>query len=267
MPERVFKPACAFLLKTASISFSIFPEACTQVSYLQTCNSSEFAMLWQTELSQVVYVPAVRVNWSSQEADLLLEPEGPADESFLTAMQPSSGRTIIGYKYHVGICELLENKFSYEDKQTRLWLRAAVRRADFIPPTEVALGGTSADKLAEMRARRLLLNENPYVESRDINAITRELFIGGQGTVVRVQQSPFPQLYMQYGSSPAQFLGIAWIHAIVLLKLSACVADVTELQLTLLGNSLNVSFNGRRSKQYRDRPPYEIQIRGACLLS
>ena len=237
------------------------------MSTFQPCNSSEFAMLWQTELNRVLYVPAASVEWATQNVELLVEPEGIADESFLTAMHPSSGSMIIGYKYHVGICELLQNKYSYESKKTRFWLKAAVRRTDFAPSMEVALGGTSADKLAEMRARRLLLNENPYVETKDINAITRELFISGQGTMLRVQRSPFPELYKQYGSSPTQFLGIAWVHAAVQLRLSACVAEVIELQLTLSNTSLSVFFRGTRKKQYRDSPPYEIRVQGICSLT
>jgi hypothetical protein len=236
------------------------------VSVFQPCDSSEFAMLWQTELNQIVYVPASSVQWSSHDAELLVQPEGPADESLLSAMQPSQP-VIIGYKYHVAVCDLLENKYSYEAKETRFWLRAAIRRSDFTPSMEVALGGTSADKLAEMRARRVLLNENPFVETRDINAITRELFISGQGTVIRVRHSPFPHLYKQFGSSPIRFLGIAWINAVVQLKLSACVAEVIELQLILSGASLNVSFRGTRRKQFRDSPPYEIRVHGVCSLA
>jgi hypothetical protein len=55
-------------------------------------------------------------------------------------MQPSSVPIIIGYKYRVGIRELLENKYSYEDKKTRFLLKSAVRKADFIPSMEVAPG-------------------------------------------------------------------------------------------------------------------------------
>jgi hypothetical protein len=223
-------------------------------------------MLWQTNVNHILYAPARRVEWSSQEVDLVVEPEGPLDQSFLEAMQPSSSRIVIGHGRRVGICELLENKYSYEEKKTAFWLRAAVRVTDFSPSIEVALGGTSADKLAELRARRLLLNENPYVETRDINAITRELFIAGQDTKLRIQLSAFPLLYAQFGSSPLRFLGIAWIDAVVRLKLSACVSEVLELDLALSETNLSVSFWGRRRQQYQNRPAFEMRFRGNCPL-
>lgn len=228
-------------------------------------------MLWHTGNNQVFYVPAPSVQWSSHEADIHLMPEGPEDESFLNALQPSRDALIIGHGHRVGICHVVDNGYMYENGRATYSLRASVQRTDFTPSMEVALGSTSADKLAELRARRLLLNENPYVPSRDINAITHELFVGGQGTFFKVQESSFPGLYRQFGSDAQRFLGIAWITAVVQLKLSACVVEVVTLQLGLIRQGvsmgLNLAFRGRRKKQYQDRPPYEMSIEGTCPLA
>jgi len=241
------------------------------VSTLPGCNSSEFAMLWQAENGRIFYVQAPIVQWSTNEATIQLLPEGSEDESFLAGLQPSRDPVIIGHGHRVGICHVVDNRYMFESGKAAFSLRVAVQRSDFTPPIEVALGSTSADKLAELRARRLLLNENPYVESRDINAITQELFIEGQDTVIRIQRSPFPDLYRQFGSNPGRFLGIAWISAVVQLKLSACVVEVVTLQLSSIklgiSTQLNVSFRGRRKKQYQNRPPYEMSIEGICALT
>jgi len=240
------------------------------VSTPSGCSSSKFAMLWQTADNQVDYVPAFSVEWSTNEARLHLLPEGGEDESFLNSLQPSRNSLVIAHGHRVGICQITDNKYSFVGGRANFSLTAAVQRTDFTPSIEVALGGTSADRLGEMRARRLLLNENPYVESRDINAITDELFISGQDTFVRVQFSPFPRLYTQFGSDPGRFLEIAWICAAAQLKLSACVVDIVSLQLGLIRSGvsmgLTVSFKGRRKKKYVNRPAYEMSIEGTCSL-
>jgi hypothetical protein len=228
-------------------------------------------MIWHRENNGIVYAPAEAVDWSIHEASLVLAPDSPEDQSFLAGLQPSTGALIIGHGHRVGICEVLENRYTYGAGAARFVLRVRVRRSDFTPPIEMSLGGTSADKLAEMRARRLLLNEKPYVETRDINTITEEIFIQGQETVVQVTNSPFPELYQHFGSDPTKFLSVAWITAAAYLKLSACVVEVVTLQLSLIRMGvplgLNVSFKGRRKKQYQNRPAHEVIVEGTCGLT
>lgn len=232
---------------------------------------SDLAMIWHRENNGIVYVRAEAVDWGIHEANLVLAPDTPEDQSFLVGLQPSAGTLIIAHGHRVGICDVLENRYTYGEGGARFVLRAVVRRSDFTPSIEMSLGGTSADNLAEMRARRLLLNENPYVESRDINAITEEIFIRGQETVVQVAKSPFPELYQHFGSDPTKFLSVAWITAAAYLKLSACVIEVVILQLSLIRMGvpvgLNVSFKGRRKKQYQNRPPHEVIVEGTCNLT
>lgn len=232
-----------------------------------TRDSSEYAILWLTRMQQIRYLPAVTVQWGAQQADLTLIPEDSSDEAALASVGPSPEPVIIGYRHWLGICRVTENRFVSEMGRKSFHLRVAIERSDFTPSIEMGLGGTSADKLAELRTRRLLLNENPAVESRDINVVTRELFLGGQDTVVRVQKSPFPDLFKAFHSTPERFLEIAWIQAAASLKLSACVVEIVALELTLKGNTLDVKFHGRRRKQFQNRPPYEIQVNGSCALS
>jgi len=228
--------------------------------------TSEYALIWPSETQQTLYVQAKRVEWASEQADLVLDPEDASDESFLASLHPSSDTIIVGCGHQVGLCNTVENRFVFDGLKKQFHLKFAIRRADFIPSLEVSLGSTSADRLAELRARRILLNENPAVESRDINVITKELFLGGMDSLVRVGKSPFPTLFEKFGSVPDRFLQIAWINAIVLLKLSGCVAQVTRLKLTLREASLDVLFSGRRKKQFQNKPPYEIHVEGSCPL-
>jgi hypothetical protein len=52
----------------------------------------------------------------------------------------------------------------------------------------------------------------------------------------------------------------------LLLKSSACVAEVEKLVLTLEGVQLRVDFRGRREKEYRNADPYRIEVIGGLTL-
>lgn len=88
---------------------------------------------------------------------------------------------------------------------------------------EMSLQGLTADDLAEQRARRIFLDEYPFVEGRArgtdfLNEATREVFIQGINVPMKPKASPFPSLYERYGQQPNKFLEIAWITAVLLLK-------------------------------------------------
>jgi hypothetical protein len=131
---------------------------------------------------------------------------------------------------------------------------------------EINLGNTSADELAEIRGRRLLLDEKPAQESSDINEVTREVFVRGLESLVRIKRSPFPTLFRQYGDQPEKFLAIGWVYAATMLRLSNVVEHVLRLRLSLTGNTLEVDFAGTRKQVYQNRPPHEVNIKGKCVL-
>ncbi len=102
---------------------------------------------------------------------------------------------IVGYQYNVAIGRLVEAIQNTEKGKSQWELRLKEECAEFGPSFEIGFAGTSTDELAETRARRLLLNENPAKDTRDINEVTRELFVQGMETVLRVEKSPFPTIY------------------------------------------------------------------------
>jgi len=136
---------------------------------------------------------------------------------------------------------------------------------DFISSIEPGIGGTSADELAEQRARRLLLNENPAKDTRDLNQVFREVIVRGQG-LIHIEKSPFPILFQHYGSNPQRFVEIAWIVAMMQLRLSGTIAQVERMVFALEGTGLNVDFIGRRHKKYSNAPAPKMSIQGTCSL-
>ncbi len=137
---------------------------------------------------------------------------------------------------------------------------------EFTSSIEPGFGGTSADQLAELRTRRLLLNEDPSKDTRDMNQILREVLLRGQG-VIHIERSPFPILFRHYGSNPQRFVEIAWILAMMQVKLSGTVVQVERMTFDLEGTKLRINFVGVRQKKYINAPAPRISVQGTCDLS
>jgi hypothetical protein len=131
---------------------------------------------------------------------------------------------------------------------------------------EMGTSGTSAEEFAEMRARRILLNENRYEPTKDYNKIMRESLLQGHDALLKIESSPFVPLFREYGKIPSRFLEIAWITAAMQLKIGKCVADVEFLNLKLNGSILTVTCRGKRSRKYVNVEPYVIRVEGQLDL-
>jgi hypothetical protein len=99
-----------------------------------------------------------------------------------------------------------------------------------------------------------------------MNQILREVLLRGQG-IIRIERSPFPILFQHYGSNPQRFVEIAWILAMMQLKLSGTVAQVERMIFDLESTKLRVNFVGVRQKKYINAPAARISVQGACELS
>lgn len=233
-----------------------------------SCDLSPRALIQDAENDIISFIPVAKSSWGGGTISLLLEPDDSTDAPFLSSLITAAGKRIVaGYQHNLAIASIVGATHITERGKSQWELRLDENRAEFSPSIEMGFSGTSADELAEARARRLLLNENPSKESRDINEITRELFVQGMETVVRVERSPFPVIYQHYRSDPKRFLEIAWILAVTQLKLSGAVAQVEKLRLALTAGVLEIDFVGRRLKPYVNAPAYLMRIQGICRLT
>ena len=215
------------------------------------------------------YFPVVSADWDVESISLDLEPEDSAQQSFLESLSDDL-RYVVSYKGQVASCRLLKSEFQ-NPLQTRLYsVQFQPLKTDFMPARELSLSGIGADDLAELRARRILLNEQEDVPDNsavsDVDKLTRELFVSGPDTTFPVQSSSFPVLYRQFGRYAQKFLEIAWVDAVARLVLSGCVSTVRRLELSMVGNSLRVSFAGLRKRKFASAIPREIRIEGYCSL-
>jgi hypothetical protein len=135
---------------------------------------------------------------------------------------------------------------------------------------EVSVDGHSADQIAEMRARRILLNEpGPRLADRggDLNDNMLEMFIQGMSTPLKVPHSPFPGIYAEWKDDPTTFLPTARLTAILWLRLSGAIESVFHLQMELVDSELRVDFEGQRRRRFSNEDPNIIRVSGVCSLS
>jgi hypothetical protein len=230
-----------------------------------SCSLSPLASVQSTESDTIAFLPVEKSSWGN-EVSLTVLPAEPTDDPFLNSLKNDSGRIIAAYQHNVAICRI-DKVVHRTEKGTGYWdLFLREELSEFVPTIEPGLGGTSADELAEVRIRRLLLNENLAEETKDMNKIFREVLVRGQG-LIHIERSPFPILFRTYGSNPQRFLEIAWILAMMQLKLSGTVVQVDKMILSLEGVRLGVDFVGRRPKRYANSPAPKISVQGICNLS
>ena len=137
---------------------------------------------------------------------------------------------------------------------------------------EMSTGSHSADAIAELRARVILLDE------RLASQATRSRLSGGDQTldwlvkgsdpVFTTERSPLPSLYRDLvGATRGRVEPAAKLLATLWLRATGTVEHVLELDMRLVrGPALSVDFRGRRAKVYTNREPVEIRVKGRCPL-
>ncbi len=133
---------------------------------------------------------------------------------------------------------------------------------------EVNLGGMSADELAKMRARRILLNQFPPPPSSgvDINDVTREVFIRRNGGIGDVEDSVLVRVARVAGIS-VESMAYAKLAAVAELILSCTVESIDKLHIAPIdAKSVDVDFSGKRNRGYSNRPATVIAFQEKGIL-
>lgn len=126
--------------------------------------------------------------------------------------------------------------------------------------------GYSADRIAELRVRLLLLNEAPYIQSKNDSFLINSS-VKGYDNAVKVEKSVFPDLWTRLKTQPKLFLCHARLAAVYHLKMSRTVEHILELKLgPIRGNAMSVQFRGRRKSVANNQEPAVIQVKGTCTL-
>jgi hypothetical protein len=238
----------------------------TKIAPSLSTSSSGLAAILITEKNLLLFLPVLHGSFANEKASLVVMPDEADDENHLNGLKRAQYPVLVAFKHDVCVCKIEDVISRTGGGVGQFELSLKVLQTRFTPHTEVGLSSMNKDRLAEARTRRLLLNENPAKKNPNMNEAFKEVLLRGQDTITHVSESPFPELFKKYRSAPKRFLEIAWIDAMLVLKTSACVADVEKLALILSGVQLRVDFSGRRGKEYRNADPYRIEVAGNLTL-
>jgi hypothetical protein len=217
------------------------------------------------------WVDADEISETAHAVNFVLRLEG--DAAVAEARKLSSVKTVgLAYGNTAFMADIKNAKIVHKNQADRLMLEVARSTSDYGVFMEPSLNDMSADKIAEMRVRRILLDESlPPPAAGDysgkLNAATLEVFIRGMSSPVKILRSPIPMLYYEPDMPKDQreaFLAVARLFAILFLRLSGAIDIVEHLSLEFgMDSTLIVSFAGLRPKKYANAEPSPVKVKGS----
>jgi hypothetical protein len=141
-------------------------------------------------------------------------------------------------------------------------------------PENLFLKHYPSEQVAEMRARRTLLDEKlpdgdgRYRRPGDFNAMMLEETVARGGRTFKIPCSPFPGLYASLKEDEGLFLSAARLFAVLGLLLTGTVERIHKLGLDIQeGDRLAIDFEGQRKSEYSNEPPQVLKVEGVCDLT
>lgn len=222
---------------------------------------------------RTLFVPVERIEEQASRVEFTIAPRDAEDTAFLGGLRGDWSQTRVWVAYGdtavEGSVEAVDRSRDVSGERWRVVLAVDEENRRF--GTEMATSGKSADDIAELRARRILLDEHPPAEvARWATTNTMiETLVQGLGSRGRsLADSPIPALYRQLGTDEPLFLAAARLMAVLELKRTETVEHVLELTLRMSDpRHLHVRFRGRRRKVYTNVPAHEMAFEGVCPLS
>ena len=248
--------------------------------------SQEFVLL-STENEKKYFIPFLDARWDASGLSLELLPDTPEATALLRSMRKGIQDQTVHRRNALAFALQDDAAWVYprDVVQTTSGSRTVWRvelvedsmRVPSIPFGEMAYNDISPDQIAEMRARRILLNEWVFQKTadplRNVNDTLLDSFISGfalSGNENRLQVSgsPIPTLYRSTEESSERFLKFARLLSVLYLKLSYTVEDILQLDLDILDSrQLRVRFVGQRPNQYANKSPSMMRVEGICQLN
>lgn len=246
--------------------------------------SYEFVLLRPAKRTQY-FVRVQEAHVNSSEISLKLLPESPEEIEFLRSLKTGDGGDFAfahrDYAAWVAPQAVSETSSGWDvvlKKSQEQGLHHEKRFGEF-----------TGDQVAELRARRILLDEKlgvatPWLfEYRVRNGISLKHENG-----LEIHESPLLQLYQAFRETPVLFQKFARLVSVLYLKLSYTVEEILQLDLELReediplnlnggyphpryqtlrkGPALKVRFKGRRHQYFSIRPATILEFDGICPL-
>ena len=248
-------------------------------------DTTEYVLL-VSEDGKSYFIPVQNARWDSTEISLELLPESPEETAFLRTLRRHINDTF-ARDAHIALAlredaawvkpqEIIETASGSQIVWKAIFNKEK-HRQNGSPLGDFTFGTISPDKMAEMRAKRILLDEKLEALPEDfqnrtgpaglLNEATLEMFVRG-GNGFQISASPIPPLYHFIGKNQGQFEKFARLTSVLYLKLSNTVEEILQFDLKLLNpNQVEVKFKGRRHKRFTNVEPYIFEVNGTCQLS
>ena len=257
----------------------------TNLATAAKSDTREFVLL-RPEDGKLYFIPFQNAHWDSTEISLELLPESPEETAFLRTLRRHINDAF-ARDVHIALAlredaawikpqEIVETA-SGSQTVWKIILKEERHKPNGSSLGNFTFGTISPDQMAEMRAKRILLDEKlealpPDFQNRIgpaglFNETTLEMFVRG-GNGFQISASSIPSLYRSFGQTGKRFEKFARLTSVLQLKLSNTVDEILTLDLKLLNTKeVQVGFRGRRPRRYTNVESSIIEFNGVCPLS
>ena len=249
-------------------------------------DTNEYVLL-MSEDGKLYFIPFQNAHWDSTEISLELIPESPEETAFLRTLRrhindafARDANIAFALREDAAWVKPQEIVETASDSQNvwKVVFKEERQRQNRDPLGEMTFGSFTPEKLAEERAKRILLDKKLGELPDDFqnrtgtvglfNEATLEMFVRGTTKGFNISASPIPPLYRIFGKKQSQFEKYARLTSILYLKLSNTVEEILQFDLKLLNsNEVEIEFKGRRHRRGVNDIPHEFEVNGICKLS
>ena len=236
-------------------------------------NDTDRVLLMSFEGHGTFFVPLIEAT-TGDAVVLLVTPGSPEQSAFLDKLRRNrEGDVGVAFGLAAFLGRLKDAAQQYHDRKESWRLTFQTDQTDYGAGfMEISTSGYSADDIATLRARRILLNEHRTTNSADIvrmlNDSTLEVLIRGMNTPLQVTASPLPALFADTRSDPNAFISAARLLLVLYLRLSGVVEHVFRLDLKFeSADRLRVDFDGQRARKFTNVEAPRVTVSGICNLS
>lgn len=220
----------------------------------------------------VLFVRAQRIRAQGKMITLSLLPSDPQQIAAIGELERTT-RDPIGLAYNLNAVFVRLKSVEQIIEKEEVWHleleedEYATRGGSF----EFNLASYSTDEIAEMRARRILLDEKLDLRFGGKGDLNRQMLENsvqsGYDSKFAISRSPLPQLYVGIGSEAQDFAEAARLYSVLLLLLTHTVSQILRLNLEMRSDgTLAVDFEGARPPKYSNQEPHIIRVEGTCKL-
>jgi hypothetical protein len=221
--------------------------------------------------AKFTFVPSHRIEHGE---DLVLDllPDNARTVAFLTDLQDGFYRPEIGVAFRNTALQGHIRKVTrtHQESREHFILQMEPSKDNYSPLSDFSFNDYSPDDIAELRARRILLDEKldlPRGRGRFDDGMMEHMIARDEGLIKKIA-SPLPSLFQAHRNDPEYFLEAAKLMSVLYLKLTGTVEHIFRLELDMQGEvEVVVRFEGQRPARYANVDPHVIKFEGTCALT